>query len=99
MRIERTTHETTGSEGESGHAPARCADAPVGNEPLRLPANHLHLMRVFHGAPPRVARAAVSRSLSPDARRAIRRRLLDGSYASPKVIDELARRLLAGAHL
>lgn len=97
MRIEHSTHQMSGSAGDPGRAPVQCADAPDGNEPLRLPVHHLHLLRVFHGGPSMVAGTTASRTLTPDARRAIRERLLDGTYAAPQVIDELARRLLAGA--
>ena len=99
MRIERSIKERMGREDAPPPAPVRCADAPDRDEPLHLPEHHLHLMRVFHGAPPLGARAAASRSLTPDARRAIHERLLDGTYVAPRVIDELARRLLASAHL
>lgn len=97
MRIERSTHETVGSAGEPGVAPVQPADGPEGQEPLRLPAHHLYSMRVFHGAPPMVG--AVGRSPTPNVRRAIRERLLDGTYGAPQVLDELARRLLASADL
>lgn len=97
MRIERSTRETNGSAGEPGLAPAPRADGPEGHGQLRLPAHHLHLIRVFHGASP--GAAAASRTLTPNERRAIRERLLAGTYAAPQVIDELARRLLARASL
>jgi len=99
MRIERSIHEPMGRDDEPARAPVGCAVAPDGDEPLRLPAHHLHLMRVSHGAPPLRSRALANRSLTPDARRAIHERLLDGTYVAPRVIDELARRLLASAHL
>jgi hypothetical protein len=65
-----------------------------------MPDNAHHaLLRVFHGGDTPSARAASARQLPAASRGAIHRRLLDGSYAAPQVIDEVARRLLDSGEL
>ena len=75
-----------------GAAAPTAASSPV-------TVSHLDLLRLFHAGRPFAEREPVRPPLTPARKREIRERLLDGTYASPRVLDELVRRVIESGDL